>query len=95
MFGFCKKDGYICLITEYIKGGNLSESIHNPSVRIDSGLKLALMSSICRGMIFLHSKQVIHRDLKPQNILVENLDDAKVKVRIFLTFLTFRNFEMN
>jgi serine/threonine protein kinase len=31
-------------------------------------------------MVYLHSKGVIHRDLKPSNILVENLNEAKVKV---------------
>lgn len=39
-----------------------------------------LCSSICRGMVYLHSKKIIHRDLKPQNILVEDLEAARVKV---------------
>lgn len=30
MFGYCKKDGYICLITEFIKGGNLADNLQNP-----------------------------------------------------------------
>lgn len=81
MYGYCKKEGYICLVTEFIRGGNLSESIHNANAKLDQSLTLALCSSICRGMIFLHSKKVIHRDLKPQNILVENLEDARVKVK--------------
>eukprot|EP01116_Phalansterium_solitarium_P003438 TRINITY_DN14262_c0_g1_i1.p1 TRINITY_DN14262_c0_g1~~TRINITY_DN14262_c0_g1_i1.p1 ORF type:complete len:692 (-),score=238.55 TRINITY_DN14262_c0_g1_i1:205-2280(-) len=80
MFGYCKKDGFICLVTEFVKGGNLGENIHDPQKKLDFPLKLELCISTARGMVFLHAKQVIHRDLKPGNILVEHWDDAKVKV---------------
>lgn len=80
MFGYSKKDKYLCLVTEYVKGGNLSQSIHNPKILMDIHLIVELSLSISRGMVYLHNKSVIHRDLKPGNILVENLKEAKVKV---------------
>eukprot|EP01119_Soliformovum_irregulare_P025245 TRINITY_DN92_c0_g2_i1.p1 TRINITY_DN92_c0_g2~~TRINITY_DN92_c0_g2_i1.p1 ORF type:complete len:736 (+),score=176.03 TRINITY_DN92_c0_g2_i1:89-2296(+) len=80
MFGYCKKDGYLCLVTEFVRGGDLSSHIHDLGREIDLHLQLDLMISICRGMIYLHNIKIIHRDLKPQNILVETLHDSRVKV---------------
>eukprot|EP01119_Soliformovum_irregulare_P021572 TRINITY_DN720_c0_g1_i3.p1 TRINITY_DN720_c0_g1~~TRINITY_DN720_c0_g1_i3.p1 ORF type:complete len:760 (-),score=164.71 TRINITY_DN720_c0_g1_i3:51-2330(-) len=80
MYGFCRKDNYICLVTEYVKGGNLSEGIHNPNCQLDFMLQVELAMSISRGMVYLHNQNVIHRDLKPANILIESWPEGKVKV---------------
>lgn len=68
MFGFCMKDSYICLVTEYVRGGNLQEAMSKR--RFNRNLIVDLSLSIFSGMIFLNSKKIIHRDLKPANILV-------------------------
>jgi serine/threonine protein kinase len=72
MFGYCfkKATSELCLVTEFVTGGNLQDAIdlHGHALVNDVIIKLAL--SICSGMIFLHSKGIIHRDLKPANLLV-------------------------
>ena len=37
--------------------------------------KIKLMTQIMRGIAFLHSKDIVHRDIKPGNILVKLEDD--------------------
>jgi serine/threonine/tyrosine protein kinase RAD53 len=76
MFGYCKKDSYTCLVTEFVKGGNLSEAIFGPAKYDPKEIAI----SIIKGMIYLHNKGVTHRDLKPGNILVESLEEGRVKV---------------
>eukprot|EP00027_Filamoeba_sp_ATCC50430_P000285 CAMPEP_0168556248 /NCGR_PEP_ID=MMETSP0413-20121227/8776_1 /TAXON_ID=136452 /ORGANISM="Filamoeba nolandi, Strain NC-AS-23-1" /LENGTH=632 /DNA_ID=CAMNT_0008587171 /DNA_START=113 /DNA_END=2008 /DNA_ORIENTATION=+ len=81
MYGFCKKDNYICLVTEFVRGGNLAHCLSDhENFYLDFALQIELSLSICRGMVYLHSKGVIHRDLKPANILIESWPEGKVKV---------------
>eukprot|EP01114_Cavostelium_apophysatum_P014716 TRINITY_DN3881_c0_g1_i2.p1 TRINITY_DN3881_c0_g1~~TRINITY_DN3881_c0_g1_i2.p1 ORF type:complete len:805 (-),score=155.89 TRINITY_DN3881_c0_g1_i2:83-2497(-) len=79
-FGYARKDNIILLVTQYIPGGNLETCIHNPLVPMEFPKKLEIALGICRGMVYLHSKGVIHRDLKSANILIESLAEGKVKV---------------
>ena len=65
MLGYCKKDNYICLITEFIEGGTLNDVIFGP-YPYDP---IAIAIAICRGMVFIHNKGIIHRDLKPSTLI--------------------------
>ncbi len=83
MIGYCKKEALVCLITEYIPGGNLSEALDNEEIQIELNLKIELALSLCRGMIYLHNQSVIHRDLKPANILVRKQKKFKLLFPFF------------
>jgi len=81
MYGFCRKENYVCLVTEYVRGGNLADCLADlENYELDFYLQLELALNIVRGMVYLHSMGVIHRDLKPANILVESWEEGKVKV---------------
>jgi len=57
------------LFIEYIDGGSLDEWIKGGKCR-DLRTALSLAIQFCHGMEYTHAKGIIHRDIKPQNILV-------------------------
>ena len=68
------------LVMEYLEGQTLSEllrSVH-PLPEPDA-VKIA--SRICEALDYMHKKGVIHRDLKPQNIMLCN--DGSIRIMDF------------
>jgi len=62
------------LLTEFMELGSLSKYIHDVLTN-EYRSKVAL--DIAKGMSFLHNCGLMHRDLKPQNILVVSLEPSQ------------------
>ncbi|KAJ4976530.1 hypothetical protein NE237_001636 [Protea cynaroides] len=74
-----KKPPVYCIIMEYMSQGTLRMYLNKKepySLSTETILRLAL--DISRGMEYLHSQGVIHRDLKSNNLLLNNEMRAKV-----------------
>ncbi len=61
-------DGSYYMAMEYISGGTLKERILSEA-RIDPGTAAEWSSQVARALGFAHERGVIHRDVKPHNIL--------------------------
>lgn len=64
------------MVTEYIDGKTLKEIVANGPIPLKTAVDYALQ--IAAGIEHAHRKNIIHRDIKPQNIIVSN--DGTVKI---------------
>ncbi|MBZ5638111.1 MAG: serine/threonine-protein kinase [Acidobacteriia bacterium] len=63
------------LVLELIDGRNLSKAIRKG---LPDGLKLRIAEQIASVLVAAHGKGVIHRDLKPDNVMLTQEDQVKV-----------------
>uniref|UniRef100_A0A8C2H0Y9 LIM domain kinase 1 n=1 Tax=Cyprinus carpio TaxID=7962 RepID=A0A8C2H0Y9_CYPCA len=75
--GILYKDKRLNLISEYVQGGTLTDTIQKMDRDHPWKLKVSYAKDIAAGMAYLHSMNVIHRDLNSHNCFVQ-------KVRIHL-----------
>ncbi|KAF4716470.1 hypothetical protein FOZ62_000292, partial [Perkinsus olseni] len=69
----------IYLILEHIAGGCLNEFVERlPGNKVDDATAKKFMAQICEGVKYCHSKRIVHRDLKLENILLEGRDRIKI-----------------
>lgn len=74
-------DGLVFMVMEYLEGAALADI-----VTAQKGLTLAniawVMESLCGAIRAAHQHNVVHRDLKPGNIMVANLSGGNSAVKV-------------
>jgi len=82
LYGYCLNPP--CIVMELVQRGSLSYLLHyceDPEVEAkmtDGRIKKKLIFGIVDGMRQLHASQIVHGDLKPQNVLVTTDYVAKI-----------------
>jgi serine/threonine-protein kinase len=74
-----EQDGRQFIVFEYVHGQNLKElSAHGP---LDLREAVGLALQVAHALSFAHARGLVHRDVKPQNVLLN--DDGQAKVTDF------------
>jgi len=68
----------ILIVTEYVETGDLRTILIDPAYEFNWKRRLSWLEGVTLAMIYLHSKKIMHRDLKAANLLIA--PDGKVKV---------------
>jgi len=68
------------IVMEYVEGSNLKEIVREEGV-LPVGRAVDIARQICEGLDHAHENGIVHRDIKPHNILVTT--GGKVKVTDF------------
>jgi serine/threonine protein kinase/tetratricopeptide (TPR) repeat protein len=69
-------DGQTFIAMAYYEGGTLRDRIDSGSLTADEAVAIA--SQIASGLSRAHEKGIVHRDIKPQNILLTRDGEAKI-----------------
>jgi len=80
-YEFFEEWDVINLIIEYCPQGTLGEALENNGYRPAESVAAPLCRQVCSALAFLHERSILHRDVKPANLLF--IDDNTLKLADF------------
>ncbi|AQZ09341.1 CLA4 (YNL298W) and SKM1 (YOL113W) [Zygosaccharomyces parabailii] len=84
---YLKTEDDLWVVMEYMEGGSLTDIIENSAAAGSNHSPLTepqiayIVRETCQGLKFLHDKNIIHRDIKSDNVLLDTR--ARVKITDF------------
>jgi serine/threonine-protein kinase len=75
------ENGSFFLAMEYLQGRDLAAELEQNTV-IDPVLAVRLALQMCRALGSAHSRGVVHRDMKPENVFLHRTEDGDEIVKI-------------
>lgn len=91
-FGQDRDRGLLYLVMELVRGQNLADLLSKGRLR--TPLALEVIYQVCGALTEPHAESVIHRDLKPDNLLLVPVSDGTVQAKV-LDFGIARFMESN
>ena len=74
-FGACIIPNHVMMVTEFAPCGSLMDCIKKQA-EPEERIKIKLVLDAAKGLEYLHSNGILHRDIKPDNVLVFSIDEV-------------------
>jgi serine/threonine protein kinase len=74
VFDVGEDDGRPYIVMEQVDGGTLGDRLDGRRRSMPRAEALRLLSQLCQGLGHAHAKKLVHRDIKPQNLLLRSSD---------------------
>jgi len=71
----------LVLVFEFVES-DLEKYMRSLNRQLTPAVIKNMTYQLCRGTEFCHASRIIHRDIKPQNLLIEPLDGGRVRLKI-------------
>lgn len=78
VYDFEVQDSTAYLIMEYVEGMTLTELLHAHADRLTLDVAAAVFASVSHALEVAHANQVLHLDIKPDNVLINHQGQVKV-----------------
>ena len=77
MYHFAKEEETPYITMEYVPGEDLKRLVKRKGKLADEEA-ISIAKQVCKGLVEAHRLGVVHRDLKPQNIMIDKEGDTKI-----------------
>ena len=76
VFDVGEEEDRLFIVMEHVEGGTLEDRLNRRGRSLDRDEALRLLGQLCQGLGHAHAKKLVHRDIKPQNLLLRDSDDC-------------------
>ena len=91
-FGYFQENNNAYLVLEYIQGENLldfSKRYFIMDQNLNENLIIIILKEIINGLIYLYEKKILHRNINPNNIMID--DNYNIKIVDFGISAYYKN----
>ncbi|MBE9011251.1 SH3 domain-containing protein [Pseudanabaenaceae cyanobacterium LEGE 13415] len=79
LYAYFSEDEQFYLVEEWVEGDTLTQKVQNEGVQSETTVRSILMQ-LLPTIAYVHRQQIVHRDIKPDNIILRRRDSQPVLI---------------
>lgn len=79
LYAYFSEDEQFYLVEEWVEGDTLAQKVQNEGIQSEAMVRSILMK-LLPTIAFVHRQQIVHRDIKPDNIILRRRDGQPVLI---------------